>query len=155
MNLLFLRAILYGFLLTWFLPSICMNHYQALNIAQNATPDEIKKAHRKLALENHPDKNPNDPQAAERMQQINEAKEILINAEQRSLYDFALSIVEGQQFTDGDIRRIIQQANYLGEGINVWQQQLLDRLGIRVLQNYLQDTLRQEIYPRVRRTTIY
>ena len=42
--------------------------YKILNVAPTATQDEIKKAYRKLALLKHPDKNPNDPKAAENFQ---------------------------------------------------------------------------------------
>ena len=47
--------------------------YQILNVPKTATPVEIKKAYRKLALLKHPDKNPDDPKAAENFQKLNKA----------------------------------------------------------------------------------
>ena len=58
-----------------------MNPYEVLGIPETATPDEVKKAYRKKARENHPDLNPNDPKAAERMNQINEAYDRITNPE--------------------------------------------------------------------------
>ena len=55
------------------------NPYDVLGVSPDATPDEIKKAYRKKARENHPDLNPNDPSAAARMNEINEAYDRLTN----------------------------------------------------------------------------
>ncbi len=53
--------------------------YEILGVSPGASQDEIKKAYRKKARENHPDLNPNDPHASERMNKINEAYDRLIN----------------------------------------------------------------------------
>ena len=52
-----------------------------------ATQDEIKKQYRKLAAKHHPDKNPNDPKAAERFKEISEAYQVLGDADKRKQYD--------------------------------------------------------------------
>ena len=49
------------------------DYYDILGIAKNATANEIKKAYRKKAVENHPDKNPGDNEAEERFKQAAEA----------------------------------------------------------------------------------
>lgn len=61
--------------------------YQRLDLARNATEDDIKKAFRRLAREYHPDTHPNDAQAAANFKAINEAHEILSDADKRARYD--------------------------------------------------------------------
>jgi molecular chaperone DnaJ len=63
------------------------DYYQLLGVAREATPEEIKKAYRKLAHQHHPDKNPGDREAEDRFKEISEAYEILGNAEKRETYD--------------------------------------------------------------------
>lgn len=58
-------------------------YYDILGVSKDATPDELKKAHRKLALKLHPDKG-GDP---EKFKEINEAYDVLKDAEKRSIYD--------------------------------------------------------------------
>ncbi|KAL7751926.1 DnaJ-like protein xdj1 [Sorochytrium milnesiophthora] len=64
-----------------------MKHYEVLGVTATATDTEIKKAYRKLALQHHPDKNQDDPQAAERFKEISIAYEVLSTAESREQYD--------------------------------------------------------------------
>ena len=61
--------------------------YQILGISEKATPEEVKKAYRKLAKQYHPDANPNKPETAETFKQISEAHSVLSDAEKRKKYD--------------------------------------------------------------------
>lgn len=63
------------------------DYYEILGIARGAPPEEIKKAYRKLAHQNHPDKNPDDPAAEARFKEASEAYAVLSDAEKRTTYD--------------------------------------------------------------------
>lgn len=61
--------------------------YETLGVAKSATKDEIKKAHRKLALKYHPDKNPDDEVAREQFKRVQEAYDVLSDDDKRAAYD--------------------------------------------------------------------
>src|SRR3954468_20363630 len=63
------------------------DYYAVLGVPASATQDEIKKQYRKLAAKHHPDKNPNDPKAADTFKSISEAYQTLGDAEKRKQYD--------------------------------------------------------------------
>ena len=63
------------------------DYYEILGVNKNATASEIKKAYRKKAVENHPDKNPGDKAAEERFKKAAEAYEILSNPDKKARYD--------------------------------------------------------------------
>src|ERR1044071_8220239 len=63
------------------------DYYTVLGVPSSATQEEIKKQYRKLAAKHHPDKNQNDPKAAERFKEISEAYQVLGDADKRKQYD--------------------------------------------------------------------
>ena len=63
------------------------DYYKALGLEKSATPEQIKKAYRKLARQHHPDVNPNDKDAEQKFKEINEANEVLSDPEKRKKYD--------------------------------------------------------------------
>src|SRR2546430_15129506 len=63
------------------------DYYAVLGVPASATQEEIKKSYRKLAAKHHPDKNPNDPKAADTFKGISEAYQTLGDAEKRKQYD--------------------------------------------------------------------
>lgn len=74
--------------------------YETLEINENASADEIKKAYRKLARKYHPDVN-KDPKAEEKFKEINAAYEVLSNPEKKQQYDrYGDSMFGGQNFHD-------------------------------------------------------
>ncbi|WP_289063998.1 DnaJ C-terminal domain-containing protein [uncultured Zobellia sp.] len=64
-----------------------IDYYKVLGVSKNATENDIKKAYRKMARKYHPDVNPNDVEAEKKFKEINEANEVLGNAENRKKYD--------------------------------------------------------------------
>jgi molecular chaperone DnaJ len=63
------------------------DYYEVLGVAKSASGEEIKKAYRKLALQYHPDRNPNDKAAEDKFKEAAEAYDVLSNDEKRAKYD--------------------------------------------------------------------
>jgi DnaJ-class molecular chaperone len=76
--------------------------YAALGVARTATPDEIRKAYRKLAKELHPDVRPNDPAAAERFKRTTAAFNLLSDAQLKARFD------RGEIDADGNEQPVFQ-----------------------------------------------
>ncbi len=63
------------------------DYYEVLGVSKTATPDEIRKAYRKLAIKYHPDKNPGDKEAEEKFKEAAEAYDVLSDETKRQKYD--------------------------------------------------------------------
>ncbi|MFX4272044.1 molecular chaperone DnaJ [Propionibacteriaceae bacterium Y1685] len=63
------------------------DYYKVLGVAKDASAEEIKKAYRKLARDNHPDQNPGNPEAEKRFKEVSEANNVLADPAKRKRYD--------------------------------------------------------------------
>ncbi|MEW6743149.1 MAG: molecular chaperone DnaJ [Planctomycetota bacterium] len=63
------------------------DYYEVLGVSRSATPEEMKRAYRKLALKYHPDRNPDSPEAEARFKEAAEAYEVLADDKKRQIYD--------------------------------------------------------------------
>ncbi|XP_011179729.1 dnaJ homolog subfamily C member 5 homolog isoform X2 [Zeugodacus cucurbitae] len=79
--------------------------YQILGLPKTATADDIKKTYRKLALKYHPDKNPNNADAADKFKEVNRAHSILSDQTKRNIYDNygSLGLYIAEQFGEENV----------------------------------------------------
>ncbi|XP_069156914.1 dnaJ homolog subfamily C member 5 homolog isoform X4 [Procambarus clarkii] len=79
--------------------------YETLGIQKDATTEQIKKTYRKLALKYHPDKNPDNPEAAEKFKEVNHAHGILSDPTKRNIYDNygSLGLYIAEQFGEENV----------------------------------------------------
>ena len=98
------------------------DYYDILGVAKTASVDEVRKAHRKLALKYHPDRNRDNKQAETKFKEIQEAYDVLGDAEKRKQYDEFGHGGVGAGGPNGDpfeaARRAQQQA---GRGHSQWR----------------------------------
>lgn len=77
------------------------DYYTLLGVSRSSTEEEIKKAYRKLAIQFHPDRNPNDKKAEEKFKEITEAYETLGDTKKREMYDKFGHTQGGNPFAGG------------------------------------------------------
>jgi curved DNA-binding protein len=81
------------------------DYYQILGVSKSASPEEIKKAYRKLALKYHPDRNKGDKGAETKFKEISEAYAVLSDPEKKKQYDMFGADGFHKRFTQEDIFR--------------------------------------------------
>jgi len=75
--------------------------YEVLGVAREASPDDVKKAYRQMALKYHPDRNPGDKEAEKKFRESAEAYDVLSDADKRQRYDrYGHAGIEGAAFHD-------------------------------------------------------
>jgi molecular chaperone DnaJ len=84
------------------------DYYELLGVSRSASPEEVKKAYRRLALELHPDRNPDNPEAEEKFKEASEAFQVLSDPQKRQVYDrFGHQGLEGSGFEGfGDVQDV-------------------------------------------------
>ncbi|MCU0663721.1 MAG: molecular chaperone DnaJ [Myxococcota bacterium] len=80
------------------------DYYEILGIERTSSPDELKKAYRKLAMQYHPDRNPGDSMASEKFKEATEAFQVLSDPQKRARYDrFGHGAPEGFGMGGGEV----------------------------------------------------
>lgn len=86
-------------------PKEFKDYYTILKVSQNSNPEEMKKSFRQLALELHPDHNPNDPESEERFKEVTEAYGVLSDPLKKNEYDrFRADHLAGRTTNSSDFR---------------------------------------------------
>ena len=84
------------------------DYYEVLSVAKDASPSDIKKSYRKLAMQFHPDRNPDDPAAEDKFKEASEAYSVLSDEDKRARYDqFGHAAFEGGNFLNLEIFLVV------------------------------------------------
>lgn len=94
-----------------------MDYYKILGVDKSSTEADIKKAYRKMARKYHPDLNPNDKEAEKKFKEVNEANEVLSNAENRKKYDaYGDNWKQGNAYANANQQRYRRPPNQGSKG---------------------------------------
>ncbi|XP_071368966.1 dnaJ homolog subfamily C member 5-like [Centroberyx affinis] len=93
--------------------------YQVLGLEKGCSHDDIKKSYRKLALRFHPDKNPDNPEAAEKFKELNSAHAVLSDLSKRNIYDSygSLGLYVAQQFGEDNVNTYFMLSTWWAKGL--------------------------------------
>ncbi len=118
------------------------DYYMILGVRPDATAEEIRKVYRHLAFQSHPDRNPGNPQAADRFKEISEAYAVLIDPGKRRNYDLSRQAGSGYTFSysQEDILRDLFM-NPMASSVFEELAREFERMGMRVDSHHFQQTL--------------
>ncbi|XP_077471800.1 dnaJ homolog subfamily C member 5-like [Stigmatopora argus] len=93
--------------------------YVLLGLERGCSHDDVKKTYRKLALRYHPDKNPDNPEAAEKFKEVNAAHAVLSDPGKRNIYDAygSLGLYVAQQFGDDNVNAYFALTTWWAKGL--------------------------------------
>ncbi|XP_030220430.1 dnaJ homolog subfamily C member 5 isoform X1 [Gadus morhua] len=93
--------------------------YFVLGLEKSCSHEEIKKSYRKLALRYHPDKNPDNPEAADKFKELNGAHSVLSDLTKRNIYDSygSLGLYVAQQFGEENVNTYFMLSTWWAKGL--------------------------------------
>ncbi|KAM4556311.1 dnaJ homolog subfamily C member 5-like [Fundulus diaphanus] len=93
--------------------------YLILGLEKGCAHEDIKKSYRKLALRYHPDKNPDNPEAAEKFKELNNAHSVLSDLTKRNIYDSygSLGLYVAQQFGEDNVNTYFMLSTWWAKGL--------------------------------------